>query len=326
MTANTILEHVALDKISENEYVSRFHPGWLGNIAMIAYGGCTLAIGVSAACQTVSDRFHLYSSNGNYLGPAQTDRKYFCKVTRLRDTRTFATRYVEVSQELDDGGRRVCMSMLADFQVQEPGTMLSYSAQPSMQYPGPEEGRTFDEHKVEMVKAGKISQDVADAHSKIFATMSRTFESHVIPQSIFHQTLGGMAKHLPTRQDELPLTSRTTAEWLRSRGSLLKTQSENVAAIAFNIDGALSFLPLVHEHKGLEDAGPCSSLDFAVRIFSNAVDLNQWHLKELKTHHGSNGRTYSEARIWDDKSNLVAVMTQTNILRPKPPPKAKAAL
>jgi acyl-CoA thioesterase len=77
-------------------------------------------------------------------------------------------------------------------------------------------------------------------------------------------------------------------------------------------------VPLVHNHLSLPDAGACSSLDFAIRIFSNDVDLNQWHLKELKTHHGSNGRTYSEARLWDEQQNLVATMTQMNILRPKP--------
>jgi acyl-CoA thioesterase len=212
--------------------------------------------------------------------------------------------------------------MLADFQAQEPGTVLSYSAPPSMQYPGPEEGRTIDEHRAEMVKAGEITQDVADAHAKTSQLMRRMFENRTIPNSLIHQTLWGMAKHIPTSQDDSPLTSRTTAEWLRSNGQLLRTQVENVSALAFNIDGALSFVPLAHEHMSLADAGACSSLDFAIRIFSNNVDLNQWHLKELKTHHGSNGRTYSEARIWDEKGNLVAVMTQMNILRPKPSLKA----
>jgi len=321
MGLHSIPEQIVLDQIAENEFASRTKPGWMGNIAMIAYGGCTLAIGVSAASKTVKDGFHLYSCNGNYLGPAQTDRQYVCKVTRIRDTRTFATRFVLVGQKQDDGSFRPCLSMLADFQTKEPATMLSYSAPPSKEYPAPSSLSNMPDFRAEMVKAGKIPQAAAHAHDKTFALMGKTFESRIIPDSVMHQVLFGMAKHVPTTQDDLPLSSRVTAEWLRAKDGMLKTQTENVAALAFNIDGALSFVPLVHDHKSLQDAGPCSSLDFAIRIMSNDVNLNQWHLKEMKTHNGSNGRTYSEARIWDEQGNLVATMTQMNILRPKPAPK-----
>ena len=244
-----------------------------------------------------------------------------CKVTKIRDTRTFATRFVLIGQKQDDGIFRPCMSMLADFQTPEAATMMEYSTPPSKDYPSPSSLISMPEFRAEMVKAGKIPQAAANAHGKTFALMGETFESRIIPDSVMHQVLFGMAKHVPTTQDDLPLYSRVTAEWLRAKDAMLKTQTENVAALAFNIDGALSFVPLVHDHLSLQDAGPCSSLDFAIRIFSNNVNLNEWHLKEMKTHHGSNGRTYSEARIWDEKHNLVATMTQMNILRPKPAPK-----
>jgi acyl-CoA thioesterase len=208
--------------------------------------------------------------------------------------------------------------MLADFQTQEAGTMLSYSALPTREYLPPDVLPDNTEFKESLVKSGKIPQAASNAQGKTFALMAETFEGRIIPDSVMHQTLFGMAKHLPTIQDDLPLTSRVTAEWLRAKNNMLSTETENVAALAFNIDGALSFLPLVHSHLNLMDAGPCSSLDFAIRIFSNKVDLNQWHLKEMKTHHGSNGRTYSEGRFWDQDKNLVATMTQMNILRPKP--------
>lgn len=208
--------------------------------------------------------------------------------------------------------------MLVDFQTQEAGTMLSYSTPPSMEHPSPGVLSDNEAFKDELVKSGKIKQAASNAQSKTFELMAKTFEGRNIPSSVMHQTLFGMAKHLPTTQDDLPLTSRVTSEWLRAKDNMLTTETENVAALAFNIDGALSFIPLVHSHLSLMDAGPCSSLDFAIRIFSNKVDLNQWHLKEMRTHHGSNGRTYSEGRLWDQDKNLVATMTQMNILRPKP--------
>jgi len=208
--------------------------------------------------------------------------------------------------------------MLADFQTQEPGTLLSYSAPPAIAYPGPDSGKSVDEHRQDLVKAGKIPQGAAKAHAKTFALMGRTFEGRILEDSMMHQKLFGMGKHIPTTQDDRPFTDRVTAEWLRAKDRTLRTQADNLAALAFNIDGGVSFMPLVHSHLSLPDAGACSSLDFAIRIFSNKVDLNQWHLKEMKTHVGSNGRTYSEARVWDQDRNLIANMTQMNILRPKP--------
>jgi acyl-CoA thioesterase II len=236
----------------------------------------------------------------------------------IRDTRTFATRFVEIGQVQDNGNFRACMTMLADFQTQEPGTMLTYSTPWSKKYPGPSECPTLVDYREDMVRSGKLPQAAAKAHGKTFALMGHSFDSRIIPDSVMHQTLFGMAKHLPTSQDDLPLHSRTSAEWLRVKNSLLRTEADNLCALAFNIDGALSFVPLIHNHLSLPDAGPCSSLDFAIRVFSTKVDLNHWHLKEMKTHHGSNGRTYSEARLWDVEGNLVATMTQMNILRPKP--------
>jgi acyl-CoA thioesterase len=175
----------------------------------------------------------------------------------------------------------------------------------------------MEEHRANLVMAGKVPQGAAKAHAKTFALMGRTFEGRVLEESMMHQKLFGMGKHIPTTQDDLPLTDRVTAEWVRAKDGILRTQADNVAALAFNIDGGISFMPLVHSHLSLPDAAACSSLDFAIRILSNKVDLNQWHLKEMKTHGGSNGRTFSEARVWDEDRNLVATMTQMNILRPK---------
>lgn len=84
------------------------------------------------------------------------------------------------------------------------------------------------------------------------------------------------------------------------------------------MDGGLSTLPLTFDHMFLEDAGACSTLDFALRIFSNDVRFDQWHLREMRTHTGGNGRTYSEGTLWDEKGNMVCSMTQQNILRVKP--------
>lgn len=42
----------------------------------------------------------------------------------LRDTKTFATRRVVVSQRRPDGQPRPCMELIADFHVEEPALMM----------------------------------------------------------------------------------------------------------------------------------------------------------------------------------------------------------
>lgn len=92
-----------------------------------------------------------------------------------------------------------------------------------------------------------------------------------------------------------------------------------MAGVGFLLDGPLSFTPLAHSSMSLEAAGACSSLVFALRILVNDVDLNEWHFREIKTIVGSDGRTYSEARLWDKERRMVANMTQQCILRPNRP-------
>ena len=92
---------------------------------------------------------------------------------------------------------------------------------------------------------------------------------------------------------------------------------EQLASLAFFMDGAISFAPLVFTGMFLDDAAACSSLDFALRVFSNDVRGEEWGLKEIRTYVGAGGRTFSEGRLWDEEGRCIASMTQQSILRPK---------
>jgi acyl-CoA thioesterase II len=323
--AATLPEQVSLEKLADDYYVTLFNPDKMGNTANIAYGGCTLAAGVNAAYETVSPEYHCFSIMGNYLGPALTDRKLYCKIRRIRDTKTFASRQVEISQVQDDESHRTCVILFAEFQRQEPAILLSYSAPPSRQYSLVKGSPTKAENIDALVKAGKVPEQMVKVFNKVFGLMERFWEGRPVPEAIMSQNLYGMAKHLPTTQDHLPLTSKTSAEWVRSKSKLVK-EADQVSALSFYMDGALSFIPLSHSHMFLQDAGACSSLDFALRIFSNKVDLNEWHLKEMKTHNGAEGRTYSEGLLWDEKGNMIASMTQQSVMRPPAKKSPKASL
>jgi acyl-CoA thioesterase II len=309
MTQLPLTEQLAFKpQTNDNEFESIHPPQQMGNPLNIAYGGYALATACKSAYLSVPSGYHLYSLLGHYLGPAYCDRPLRAKTRTIRQTRTFATRQVEVSQKANDGKERVCLIAIADFQVNEPATST---------YPHYKDLPTQKQVFQKLCDEGKISKQMLAAHTKTFGLMETTFDQRPCPESIFAQNLFGIAKTLPTTQDDLPLTSKTTTDWFRCRDEM-STPIDHMANLTFLIDGAIAFLPLSFSHRWFEDVAACSSLDFALRIFKSGddIDLGQWHLRELNTKVAGEGRSYGESWIWDENGKAVACMSQQCILRP----------
>ena len=327
---------------TSRKFVSNHPPPHLGNTSPIAFGGGILAVAINSVCHTVdTEHLRLYSATGNFLGGAKTDRPLYCAVRVVRSTRTFETRQVWVTQCIDQSkvgeGKwppveemRSVLIMLADFMSPEQGqSLLTFSAKPTGTWEGVEEALTTDQMYQGLVKKGRVSETEVKIHRKLFALPLQMFDFRYCRESVFSQNLFGVAKHLETTQDHLSLPDKSTMYWIRSMHPVT-TYAENLISVFFNIDEATSFIPLTHSHMFLQDAGACSSLDFALRIFAggagtspaddksqDAVHLNfdEFHLKEIKCITGGQGKTYTEARLWDQHGRLVVSMTSQNILR-----------
>ena len=102
------------------------------------------------------------------------------------------------------------------------------------------------------------------------------------------QNANGLAKTVKTTQDHLSLPEKSSGDYFACK-SALTTEAENLAATVFMMDAALSFVSLAHNHQFIDDTGPASSLDFAFRVFSNRVNMNEWHFREMKRHHRRRG-------------------------------------
>jgi len=314
--AETLQEQLAVHEIAPGEFVAQSPPGRMGNSLPIAYGGCTMGVAVAAACSTVPANYHLYSLVGHYLGPGLLGVKMRCTVHSTRMTKTFATRRVEVKQTSPDGTSRVCMELIADFHVEEPAA-LTYSAPPRRKYSGPESSPHLEHLSKTLLSNNRISQKQAEMASAtgMFGLMGKFFDTRHPTEGVAGQNMFGIAKHMPTNQDSLHITDRTSAEWIKTFAPL-GSRAEKMSALAFVLDGALSFTPMAHSGLWFEDVGVASTLDFAMRLFVSDVDLSHWHLRERNTLAAAIGRQYSESRMWDE-GNLVACMTQQSILRPK---------
>ena len=310
-------ELLSLRQIDTGLYESIHKPEKMGNMADVAYGGNTLAVAINAAFQAVPSGFFLYSALGTYLGPAFVDRTLQCALREIRTTKKFATRHVEVSQVQNDGKRRLCLFLSADFQTAEPATLLTYSRPPRMTYSAVEDCESVNESRQGFLTRGLAEEGAVRMHRVVFGLSERLLDRRPCPEGIITQTLTGMAKKgIATTQDHLPLPSKTSGDYLRSK-HLLQTQAQHITTLAFIMDMGTSFIPLTHTGRSLDEVSVQSSLDFALRVFTNDVDLNAWCLREISTVAGGDGRTYTEAQLWDTRGKMLCNMTQQCILRPK---------
>ncbi|KAI4950130.1 hypothetical protein J4E91_004786 [Alternaria rosae] len=317
------MEQLALRQTGENEFEMINLPQKMGNPLDIAYGGYTIAVACKAACLTVPDGYNLYSLQGNYLGPAYTDRPLRASVRVIRQTRTFATRQVEVSQTAStkEGQKeesRICLLATADFIISSPTSLLSYSPTPMHDHPNWRSCPTPASAFSALVAEGKVSKKLLQHHEKGFHLLSHLYDQRLVPDSIFTQNLYGIAASAPHTQDSLPPSTRTTADWIRNKDAL-PTPTDNMTSLTFLMDLGIAFLPLSFNHLWFGDASAVSSLDFSLRIFVDMKDLKLdegWLLRELKSQVAGEGRSFGEGWVWDEGGRCVATMSQQCILRP----------
>jgi acyl-CoA thioesterase len=185
---------------------------------------------------------------------------------------------------------------------------MDYSTTLVAAWPKPDDCPTTAAHAEALRVKGAISEAQFKEFGRALGANNHLFETRYCLNGVSGQNLSGTAKDVVTTQDSLPITSKVSAEWQRSLAKL-NSPVANFAALAFLMDGALSFTPMTHEHMWFDDVGACSTLDFALRIFVPEVSMDTWTLKERFTSRGGSARTYSEGRLWDEKGQLIASMT-----------------
>lgn len=309
-----LADQIGVVELEPGEFETKRLPFRMGNPLPIAYGGCAVGAAVSAACATVSSSFSLYSVVGHFLGPASIDQKLHCSVHITRDTRSFATRRVQVKQKQANGSFRTSLELIADFQVKEQSS-LEFSRQPWKKWPTPEESVPILAAAEALKAKGVATAKQLENFMTSLGPSDDFFETRYCSDGVAAQNMSGVVKNAATTQDELHITEKLSAEWSRCRTNL-PTIGDNMAALAFLMDGQLAFIPLTHSHQWFEDVSAVSTLDFALRIFTPNVNMEKWHLRESRTLHGGNGRTFSEAWLWNEQGEPIATVSQQSILRP----------
>jgi acyl-CoA thioesterase II len=329
-------------------YQSIAKPVKMGNVLPIAYGGYTSALSIQAAFHSLpgntnkeKSSWAIYSANGIFLGPTSTEYPVDYTVTKLRDTRSFATRSILATQQIS-GKARSCFTVLVDFTKKvassgpphrEPKLPLSYSASPLDSYPHPDELKEVFVIAEERAKSGKISQDSFKALTAVFGLSRKVSIGKQVTGGIFDETNYGITPRSDSgKQMAIPdVTQRRNVDYFKARDTLIPTESRDkddgslpllaqaiqASYLAFVLDGALAFYPLSENGLALQDAGACSTLDFALRFHDDEYDMQDWHTREMRTYCADRERTFSEALLYNMKGKLVVSTTQQCVLRPK---------
>ncbi|KAE8153806.1 thioesterase-like superfamily-domain-containing protein [Aspergillus avenaceus] len=292
--AVTLNQQIAVEPSGPGQYQSVLNPTRMGTLASYVYGGNTLAVAVNAAYQTIESPYHLYSITGHFIRAATTERRFICAVETTRSTRTFQTRFIRVSQKADDGSIQLCLIASADFHIEEPRSMVTYSTRPKTSMPFTLQDNQPPSNPVKELGLYK----------------------HIEPFLEKHTIAAASENQLATKGGSSTAPEKFSAERFRIRGPL-NNEADQVSALAFYMDKGLAYIPANHSGYQLTDASACASLDFSLRLFTHEIDLRKWHLTEATTSVAGNARAFSEGRVWDGNGRLLASMTQQTLLRPK---------
>ena len=331
-------------------------PGRAGNQQPIAYGGCALATALNAAGQTIKaePRFVPYSVTGHFLGPATLDERYICEVRAVRDTRSFATRYVTVKQKIK-GEMRPVLALTLDMIASKLSTrealdrakatgkeaakvqsLLRYQPNAKTQLDNVLKLEHTDEHLRRRLESGDIDESHVAMYNEFLGLWNDLFDTRIVPESIMTQNLLGL-KDGPTSQDHLSIPERCIFDWFKlfqklppaDQGNHLTeggpdgqlpqtTVMAHLCAMAFAMDGALAFVPISLSNEQLLKAGAASTLDFAQRYHTDVIDANKWMLREMRSVTAGWQRTFSEAQAFDQDGELIASCSQQCVLRAAP--------
>jgi len=282
-----------------------------------AYGGSSLCTAIAAVHKTVHPTYRIFSAQGNFLSPASTSKPLICRVRRLRDTKAFATRSIDVLQRTNDGSERVCLSMLADFQVPKAAhevEVYNYDARPAFLYSPPDKCVNIEHQFASAIKLNELPAGYDGYYERNYAVFNHSFDRRLAPEGLTYQRMVGHRQHVRTQQDELEMQDRRSAEWIRTKVELGCVGGE-FAAMAFQMDMPSSVVPIVHSERAEDSDVFGASVEFSLRFFRNEVRPEQWHLKEAKSTVAAEGRTFGETYVWDEKGRTVAHMSQQCVAR-----------
>lgn len=247
-----------------------------------SFGGQVLGQALVAAGETVAEDRQIHSMHCYFLRPGVAENRMTFEVARLHNGNSFSTRRVQAYQRGE-----VLMSLIASFQVEEPG--LDHQERRDMSdVPEPEKLPSVWE------KYGHL------AGTRASWLLDRPFDLRHVDSDI------------TVRVDE---PGNHTLVWLRSVDGFDAGRTMHAAALAF-VSDYLLVEPVLKRH-GIPWATPgmrVASLDHAM-WFHRRFRVDDWLLYELESPSAQGARGLAHGRFFDREGNLIASVSQESMVR-----------
>lgn len=248
------------------------------------YGGQVMAQALIAATETVPDDRRVHSLHGYFLRAGDATQDIEFQVERLTDGRSFSTRRTTAMQ---DG--KAILSMIASFQVEEPG--FTHQIDWPADLPMPEDLESSSgilaehDNPIAQYWAHKRPFDLRYAHKTFPIDIG---ESQKIPHA---------------------------AVWMKAMDVLPDDPALHRAALVYASDYAV--LEPIYRRHGIVWTTPgirVASLDHAV-WFRKDGRMDEWVLYAIESPSSAKGRGLSIGRIYNRQGELLATVAQEGLIR-----------
>ncbi|KAI8968989.1 HotDog domain-containing protein [Mycotypha africana] len=279
-----MLNAVDVQEIDANLYMSK--ELWLPAGARGVFGGQIVAQALRAAFATVGHEFDIHSLHSYFILPGSVEVPVIYQVQRLRDGRSFATRFVTASQK----GKAIFVSSFS-FNKLDISTQLNH--QTEMPEVPPPESLPSD---TELIQKALKQEDLNPKYREYLKL--RIEESSPID----------------VRKIEITGQTLISRRWFKTRGQLDTDKRLHACVVAYASDSG--FIGTAARANGVpsKGIGMLASLDHSM-WFHVPTRADEWLLYDMHSPRTSGGRGVVFGRIYSRDGTLIATTAQEGIIR-----------
>ncbi|OBZ86625.1 Acyl-coenzyme A thioesterase 8 [Choanephora cucurbitarum] len=275
---------VEVEEIDINLYMSK--ELWLPAGARGVFGGQIVAQALRAAFYTVDEAFDVHSLHSYFILPGNSEVPVVYQVSRLRDGKSYATRYVTASQK----GKAI---FVCSFGFTRPDQGVSIDHQATMpKVPEPESLPS----ETELLEEALKNKDVAPKY--VEQLKIRIEESSPVD----YREISGPAP---------PFTSR---RWFKTRGQLGSDRRLHACVIAYASDTGFIGVAAKANDIPATAIGMLTSIDHCM-WFHVPARSDEWLLYDMYSPRTNNGRGTVLGSIYNRDGVLIATTAQEGVVR-----------
>ncbi len=258
------------------------------------YGGQVMAQAIVAAYQTLPKDRRMHSMHAFFLRPGNSHVPITYKADRLRDGRTFTTRRVDASQEVEEGAEKDIFGMSASFHKAEESRLNHQDELPSST-PPPEE-----------------CPSLVDVMNAQYGEHPMWHEWDALDVRYAGDSAGNGSPRIP----QIPVHSHKShmRVWIKTQDKLPDDHAIHQAVLAYASDlTLLSVTTVPHSVAFMSTKIQTASIDHAM-WFHRPARADEWLLYDMISPSASYALGYGTGRLFQD-GQLIASCAQEGLVR-----------